>query len=354
MLKELVKNRLLRAIENKIFPGAVVGIVQKDIGKLLVLAGRFTYDETSPQVEEDSMFDVASVTKSIPTACLALKLIESGKLSLEDKIIKYVPEFKNKYRQQATLWHLLTQTLDFGHIFLSSQKNNTPKEILNYIFTKELESPPGSKYWYMNATSILLGLVVERAAQKPLDVLADEMFFKPLGMLHTTFHPEKFAKEKIVPTEQDDWRGRLIHGEVHDETASKLFLEMVPGNAGLFSTAPDLLVFLEMLLNKGKLNGRRYFNEKTVEEMQNNQLENISQTAGLGWELTKKDVMGSHITEHTFGKTGFTGCLVVCDILKQIGVVILSNAVYPKRPENRSAINELRRDIVDLVFKAAG
>jgi CubicO group peptidase (beta-lactamase class C family) len=203
----------------------------------------------------------------------------------------------------------------------------------------------------VNATSIILGLIVEKAGGKPLDVLADEIFFKPLAMDSTTFHPATVPNDRVVPTERDDWRGRMVHGEVHDETAYTLSREIVPGNAGLFSTVPDLLTFLEMLLSKGTYRGKRYFSESTVDQMQTNQLRAIGGSAGLGWELCQKTFMGNFITPHAFGKSGFTGCLVVCDIPKCVGIVILSNVVYPKRPADRSAINELRRDVSDIVFQ---
>src|SRR5574341_485689 len=273
-MEKLIKNRLQIAIREKIFPGCTVGIVRRNGRRMILPLGYFTYESNSKLIEENSIFDVASITKSIPTACLALKLVEEGGLNLEDRLIDFVPEFRNRDREKVLIKHLLTQTLDNG-LRLSFYKDQAPDEILEVIFKTEFKSPPGTKFSYTNATSVLLGLVVERIFGEPLDELGEKYFFKPLNMNRTTFHPRKIKKDEIVPTEMDDWRGRVIQGEVHDESAFKLQSKYMVGSAGLFSTAPDLLNFLEMLLNFGFLNGYKYFRQETVKMMYENQLSNI-------------------------------------------------------------------------------
>ncbi len=351
-MEQQISGILDSAIGEYIFPGCAVGIVNTDGEVVTVVSGRYTYESTSPLVSEQSIFDVASITKSIPTASLALWLIDQGKLSLADKVSKFLPELANSYRDDVTIWHLLTHTIDFGQTALSAHKDKSPEEILKFILKRELSSPPGAKYWYMNATSILLGLVVEKVAGKPLPVLADEIFFKPLRMTRTTFYPKRFPEADIIPTELDDWRGRLVHGEVHDETAHTLQKSFVPGHAGLFSTVPDLLVFLDMLLHRGMYNGQGYFSETIVHHMEINQLTDIGESAGLGWRLNQPEFMGQYSSAYTFGMIGFTGCMALCDIPKGRAMIMLSNAVHPKRPTDRSAINQVRCDIADIVFKA--
>ncbi len=123
----------------------------------------------------------------------------------------------------------------------------------------------------------------------------------------TTFYPERFPKEDIVPTEIDK-RG-VVQGMVHDESAYifKTKAHKIVGHAGLFSTAPDILTFLEMLLNQGKLKNKNYFSEKIVKEMGTNQIAELDESTGLGWELNQPRFMGKYSGPHTFGKTGFTG-----------------------------------------------
>lgn len=331
-IEKLIEDRISRAISERIFPACVVGVIKKSGQKLVFPAGNFTYEGGSPTASEASIFDVASITKAIPTSSLALKLIDEGKLRLDDKLIDFIPDFRSSSRAKVLIKHLLTYTLEFD-FQLSSRKDQSAGEILEKILTANFRSPPGTTRHYANATSIFLGMVVERILDNTLDNLGEEYYFKPLGMSRTTFWPQKsFGKEEVVPTEIDNWRG-LVQGEVHDESAY-VFMKAgkVVGSAGLFSTAPDLLSFLEMLLNGGASAG-------------------IHQ--GLGWEVHQPYYMGRYSTKETFGKTGFTGCVVICDISKGVGMTMLSNATYPKRKppqEHINSINEVRRDIADIVF----
>lgn len=346
-----IKNRILRAITEKIFPACVVGVVKKNGERIIVPCGNFTFDTDSPIVKEETVFDVASLTKSIPTSSLALQLIDEGKLNLEDKLIDFVPEFCNSDKNNVLIKHLLTQTLDYN-FRLSEHKNKTPDEILNVIFTTDFNSKPGTKFFCTNATSIFLGLVVQRIYNKPLDKLGEKYFFTPLQMKNTLFNPLKqFQKNEIVPTEIQVWRDKLVQGEVHDETAYVLEQKMNVGSAGLFSTAPDLLNFLEMLLHNGSFNNYKYFSPEIVKQMHTNQLSHINYSIGLGWELNQPRYMGNNCSRETFGKTGFTGCVFVCDIKREVGFVILSNYTFPYRKEDVGPINLVRKDISDIVFK---
>jgi len=350
-MKGKIQNKITQVIEKKIFSACAVGVVKTNGDRFVVSGGKFTFDADAQVVQENTIFDVASITKSIPTSSLALKLIDEGRLRLEDKLINFVPEFHNSDRENVLIKHLLTQTLDYD-FRLSVHKDKTPEEILDVIFTTEFKSRPGTKFFYTNATSILLGFVVERIYKESLDKLGEKCFFEPLEMVQTSFTPlQKFKKEEIVPTEVQEWRGGLVQGEVHDESAHVLRKKMVVGSAGVFSTVPDLLNFLEMLLNNGSSGGRKYFSSEIMKQIQTNQLADIGQHAGLGWELNQPCYMGKHCSDKTFGKTGFTGCVCVCDIEREVGFVILSNYTYPTRKPDAVLINKFRSDIADIVFK---
>lgn len=343
------------AIEKKVFPGCVVGFIRKSGEMGIFPFGTFTYEEESPKVQEDSIYDLASITKSIPTASLALMLIDEKRLDLEDKLIKYLPEFANSDRENVLIKHLLTYTLD-GYSLASvidgedgkSLHKRTTADFFNVLFTHDFERRPGEIFRYSNIPTALLGLVIENITGETLDVLADKHIFKPLGMNRTTFFPEKFSLDEIVPTEIDNWRG-TVRGVVHDESAYICKKEnKIVGHAGLFSTAGDILTFLEMLLNQGILRGQKYFSEDIVQQMHTNQISQLNDFTGLGWELNQPRYMSASCTQSTFGKTGFTGTLCVCDIEKEIAYVILSNRIFPKRPQDSSLINAFRASVGEV------
>lgn len=346
------------AINVRTFPGCVVGVVKRDGTRFVLPFGHFTYDGNSPVVTEDTQYDVASITKSIPTGSLALQLIDEGRLSLDDKLIDFVPEFNNSDREDVCIKHLLTYTLD-GYGFASSlddgrglaaYQEGAGDALLNLLLTHNFERRPGTIFKYTNIPAALLGLVVEKVYSEKIDVLADTHFFKPLGMKRSTFYPEKYSPEEIPPTEIDSWRGET-QGIVHDESAwlakrdNRLF-----GHAGLFSTADDILTFMEMLLNGGELKGQRFFSEEIISQMETNQIPELNDSTGLGWELNQPRFMGKHCTPKTFGKTGFTGTLCAADRDKGIGYVILSNRTYPERSPDSVAINAVRAAIGEIVF----
>ncbi|HEX7651712.1 MAG TPA: serine hydrolase domain-containing protein [Candidatus Paceibacterota bacterium] len=346
-MKNQIRQRLERAISDRVCPGAVAGVAYRDGRRETVSAGRFTYEAESPLVRDDTAYDVASITKSIPTNCLALKLVEEGRLGLDDHLTKYLPDFHNNYGDQVRIRHLLTYALipNFPTPGFVLEKA-TPAEIRENMLAVDLLFPPGKKVKYSNYPALLLTMALERITGQPLDVLAAQYFFDPLGMDSSTFAPPD--PSAIPPTEIDAWRG-LVQGVVHDETSYVMSRERPSGCAGLFSNAPDILTFLEMLLREGELGGTRYFNPETVRQMHTNQVADAGASMGLGWELSEPRFMGAHASAATFGKTGFTGTSCVIDIARGAAFVLLSNRTYPKRG-SADAINELRRDISDIVL----
>ena len=363
------------AIAQGVFSKCVIGVVGRDRKQTIIAYG--------DGVQENTLFDVASITKAIPTSSLALQLLDAKKISLEQRVIDIVPEIRFSDRENVLVRHLLTMTLDYN-FRLSSFANGNAEDIWNAIFTTELCSHPGERFYYTNATSILLGLVVTRVYGKPLDLLASEHFFEPLGMQRSCFLPLEhgFSRDEIVATEIQEWRGGLVHGEVHDESAFVLgHMVNVPnrsatktskrqrinafvsrnqivGSAGLFSTAPDLLQFLLMMLHNGSLDGKRYFSSAIMRQIQTNQLTPMffpqlspsGQCAGLGFELAQPRYMGRLCGTQTFGKTGFTGCVVVCDIARKLAWTILSNATFPRRKKTPDAMNAFRARVSESVL----
>lgn len=347
-----ITKRVLQALDELVMPGAVVGIVMRDGERAVFPFGKLTYDMEATAVRADTLYDVASVTKSIPGSLALLKLIDDEWLALDDPLVKYVPEFDTDPAKRAvTLRHLLTYTLDLDVPAMSSLILTGPDAIMEHVIRAPLKAVPGSAYRYNNATALFTHLIVKSITGKRLDQFADETLFGPLGMTRSTFAPLRLSLSDIAPTEVSEWRGELMWGKVHDESTSVLQEKDIVSIAGLFSTAPDLLQVLEMLLRGGESGGRRFFSEQLVREMGKNQFPESSFFTGLGFEINEPYFMGTHAAD-CFGKTGFTGCSVLVNQKLGVGIVLLSNAIHPKRPESSVSRNLLRSDIANIVFDA--
>jgi len=335
-MRKEIEARVEKAIAENVFPGCVIGVARANGEREVAPFGHLTYDSDSPVVREDTVYDLASITKSIPVASLALLFIEQGRLRLADKATNYLPALKNDYG--VTVEDLLTYRV--SGLRLSTLQDQTPDGILRSIFEHGFDGPPGGAN-YSNLPALLLGIILERVTGNTLDALAQKYFFEPLKMKNTTFFPDVGSYELptsiIAPTEVVD--GKEIRGVVHDESARKFFrAHRAVGQAGLFSTAPDILNFLEALL-QGKFPDVLSGAQK-----------------GLGWQRAESWFMGENFGDGAFGKTGFTGTSVAVDPLRGVALVILSNRTYPTRPPDaastHSAINTFRTDIADICFAA--
>ncbi len=344
-LNDIIK----KAIEGELLSACVCGLIDSSGERHVHPFGTYTGEENSLPVQRESIFDVASITKTVPTSLLAHKALEQDLCSLDTPLIDYVPEFSSSWREEVTLYHLLTQTLDFD-IRMSTLKNMSPDELLNAVYSAPIKRKPGTSFFYCNATSILLGIMIERLFDETLDVLGHKHILDPLNMNSSCFKPNESLIEKIVPTEKDYWRSKSIRGEVHDESAWVLSDIMTPGAAGLFSTADDLLNVVEMVLGGGLFRGERLFAESSVNSFSQNQIEELDLYGGLGWELNQPHYMGAVASEKCIGKTGFTGTVIMVDPKIGRGLVLLTNYTWPVRKPARDQINNLRATVADLVF----
>ncbi|GBU25606.1 hypothetical protein R83H12_02256 [Fibrobacteria bacterium R8-3-H12] len=294
--------------------------------------------------EQNSIFDCASITKSMPTGYLALKAMESKILSLDTPVADILPDFAKYHNKEAKIFHLLTHSLDY-RFPMSSLKDLPPQEIWLRICSHKFEIPPGQLFCYGNANSILLGKVLEAVYNMPLDKLAKERVFEPLKMQSTGWHPlERAPASRIIPTEICPWRGRELRGETHDESAWKLEQEFgAVGSAGVFSTAPDILTFLEHIL------GDDFLLEKLTKNALLGCNTPLQECTALGFELDNPKFMGNSQSP-VFGKTGFTGTSFICQPKNKLCLVILCNYTYPVRKPNADRINEFRAKVAELLI----
>jgi CubicO group peptidase (beta-lactamase class C family) len=336
------------SIRNGMFPGCVVAYL-RDGQAVSLPFGTMTYDVFSRAITDDTVYDIGSVTKSVPTSCLVLHLVERGLVSLDDKVITFIPEITDRRRGDLLVRHLLTYTVAFDIPGgLSRVARDSPQHILESIFTAPLAESPGNRYLATNPPAVLMGLLVERIANKPLNEYANEVF----GSLHmdrTSFSSGWVGKQAVAPTEIDG-RGEVQGVPLSASAWALRQAGKVAGHAGLFTTAPDLLIFAQMLLGEGTYKNRQYFAPETVKAMHTNQTVQSGLAYGLGWKIDRPDIMGAHGSNQKFGMVGLTGCMIVMDPVQKRAVVQVSNSTYPHRKTNDEQLNALRRQLCDLVL----
>jgi beta-N-acetylhexosaminidase len=346
-----------KAISDKAFPGATLAVGYR--GKLSVHAfGKLSYAANSPAVSAHTLYDIASLTKVVVTTTLVEKMVEGdfpSPLNLDVPIERYLPEWaagpQPEWRRKVTVRNLMTHTSGLPPFKEYWRTSTSKQETLHRIFAEPLEYEPGTKVVYSDLGIILMAEIIQRQTGQPLDQLANDYIFGPLGMRHSLYKPPKSMWPEIAPTEIDNQlRHRLVQGEVHDENAYAI--GGVSGHAGVFSTSPDLAAFCQMLLNGGVYAHQRILKRATITEFTAPQpLAKNLRT--LGWVVpTEGSSSGHYFSAHSYGHTGFTGTTIWIDPDRQLFVVLLTNRVNPTRENHKIA--EVRPAVHDAVMKALG
>lgn len=295
------------------------------------LGEAMTTPERRP-MRRDSIFDLASLTKAVATATAIMSLVEQGHLRLNDPIESFLPQFRGPWKSEVTIWHLLTHTSGLPLKPELHHDYPEPAQLRSAIYNMPLLAPPGQAFNYTCLGFHLLADVVERVSAVTLDTFLHNNVFGPLKMEDTGFRPPAEKRERIVATEHCRWRGQVMWGTVHDENCD--VLGGVSGNAGLFSTAWDLAIFAQMMLNQGEYAGRRILSPLTVQAMFKNHTPQLNASRGLGWALQMPE-FGDLLGPLSIGHTGFTGTsLCLCPSL-DLAVILLTNRVHPSRENNK-------------------
>jgi beta-glucosidase-like glycosyl hydrolase/CubicO group peptidase (beta-lactamase class C family) len=376
-------------IAKKAFPGCVVLAVHD--GNIIYhkAFGNYQY-EPSQAMSLESIFDLASVTKISATTVSVMKLYEEGKIDLNKKLGDYLPWVKGSDKAQLKIEDILLhqaglvpfipfykETIDSATgipnpaIYSDKQKPGFTVRVAenlylrndweDTLFSRILKSPlgPKNKYVYSDNDFIFLGKIVEALSGMPLDEYVQKTFYKKIAMASTGFKPRnRFSVDKIVPTETEKhFRRQTTQGDVHDEGAS--LFGGVAGHAGLFSSAYDLAMLYQMLLNGGTFNGERYLKAETIKYFTAYHSE-VSRR-GLGFDKPEKDnatrkepYPSVNVSLQAFGHTGFTGTCVWVDPKYDLVYIFLSNRVYPTRDNPKLSQLLIRGKIQDAIYKALG
>lgn len=318
-------------------------------GRLVHLRGygRIDHAPNAPEVDALTHFDLASVTKVVATTTAAMILEDDSLLDLDRTVASYLPELRDSAKAAITVRMLLTHSGGLEAFAPLYRELRGREQYLAEIDRRPLRSRPGERTVYSDWDLVLLQLVIERITGEPLDAFTARRIFAPLGMRDTRFRPGPELRGRIAATERDSARGGLIWGEVHDPNAWAM--GGVAGHAGLFSTARDLAVFAQMLLNGGEYDGVRIVRPETLARWTAPQRRGSSRA--LGWDTPSgQSSAGRFFSARSFGHTGYTGTSLWIDPERSLFVVLLTNRVNPTAANQKHVA--LRRAVADAVMEA--
>ncbi len=345
--------------------------------------GKHTFN-SNQYVQNSDLYDLASITKVAATTVTLMKLVEDGLLSVDDKMVKYLPELAGTNKDHMTIKMVLehkaglkswipfyTETTNDLNIYDSVYSKvptdihtislgndlymlNTYKEyILQQIYDSELGTI--NKYKYSDLGMILMKELIERVTGSDFDQYVNAAFYEPMGISRLTFLPlNKFEQNEIVPTSlSPDMRQGLVHGTVHDPAAA--MLGGISGHAGLFGNAESLAMLMQMLVNGGTYNHVQYLKPETIAKFTAKQASDSRR--GIGWdkpEMNRKKVNPASdlASDRCFGHTGFTGTMVWADPEYDLVYVFLSNRVYPTQDNRKLIRTGVRTNIMDVIYES--
>lgn len=335
-----------RGIAEGGFPGAAVVVGRRGSAVYSEGFGKLSWAPGAASVSPDrSVYDLASLTKVIGTTTAIMLLYDEGRITLDDKVSTFFPEFTGGLKDQITVRDLLTHRSGLPAGRDLWRLAWSPADAQRLVLDTPLEAAPGSRYIYSDLGADILGFIAERVSGQKLDALLTDKVFAPLGMTETWYHVPASVRERTAPTATMSVRGYSLQGDVHDENAHAL--GGVAGHAGLFSTAADLSVFATMMLNRGVYLGKRIISDSTVERF-------TARAAGsraLGWDTCAGHNgvgCGRYMSSRAYGHTGFTGTSIWIDPERDMFVVLLTNRVFEsraRRPER--VISDVRADLAD-------
>ncbi len=320
------------------FPGAGYAIVKKQGITCGHVGFRQTYG-ASIKTDGCELYDVASLTKVVVTTTLIMQLIDEKKLSLATHIQEIIPRFRH---EDVTIAQLLTHTSGLPADIARAATLKTREDVLERIFAAEIIHP-NRPIVYSDIGFILLGLVLEHLLATTLDQAAERRIFEPLGMKNSTFNPDPMRAAPTEYREDDVYKG-LLQGLVHDEKAYAL--GGIAGHAGLFTTPHDLALFIQAILHDRFVLSSETLDSLFVPRIASDDNKTIR---AYGWD--KPTPFSSAGTDAPFAETilhtGFTGCNIWIDRKNDLGFVLLSNAVHPKRSCN--GILPYRQRLADAI-----
>jgi len=331
------------------FPGAAVVVGRRGASVWHKGFGHLDWAKSSPAVSpSETIYDLASLTKVVGTTTAVMILYDEGLIGLDDPVSKYLPEFSGGLKDSVTVRLLLEHRSGLPADRPLWRLATSPSDARRIVLSARLDYRPGTRYVYSDVGAMTLAFIVEQVTGQPLDGFLHDRVYAPLGMSHTFFRPVDSLKDHVAPTEVTPPRGYPLQGEVHDENAYAL--GGVAGHAGLFSTAQDLAVFAQMMLNGGEYDGVRIVSDSTIRIFTTRAAGNRA----LGWAMADGQWgSGQFLSNQAYGHVGYTGTSLWIDPTRDMFVILLTNRVHAaraRRPEK--VIADVRADLSDAAALA--
>ncbi len=372
-------------IDIKAFPGCQVLAAKDGIVFYNRSTGHQTYNKKLP-VEENTIYDVASLTKVAATALAVMELSEESIIDIDYPLSYYLTYLRNTDKEHLIIRDIMAHQSRFrnwipyfrhtlkdgklnpsiysdelteSHTVRVAEELYITNAYKHSIIDSILRSPlrKNDSYLYSDLGYYLLKEAMEQALNRPYDKWLEKNFYNPLGLDHTGFHPrQKWDLERIAPTENDrEFRKQLVHGDVHDQGAA--MLGGVSGHAGLFSNAKDMAVVMQMLLDGGRYGGIRYLEQETIKEFTKTQFPLNGNRRGIGFDkpLFEYEADGPNCksaSPSSFGHSGFTGTYMWADPANGLVYVFLSNRVYPDASNNKISKLNIRTNLHQVFYEA--
>lgn len=331
------------------YPGAAVVVGRKGAAVWERGFGKLSWATASSAVEaQTTIYDIASLSKVVGTTTAIMVLYDEHKLDLDAPVFRYLPAFSGGLKDQVKVRDLLTHRSGLPAGRDLWRVAHSPQQARDLVLATPLEYRPNSGYIYSDLGADVLGMIVEEISGQRLDMFLSNRVFGPLGMHDTFYRPTDSVRYRVAPTEVSPPRGYPLKGEVHDENAYAL--GGIAGHAGLFSTAADLSIFAQMMLNGGTYDGVQVISDSTVALF-------TRRTAGhraLGWDTADGDYgSGIYLTERAYGHTGYTGTSIWIDPDREMFVVLLTNRVHAAKAQRPAKIiADVRSDLSDAAVLA--
>lgn len=328
-------NVIRTEIAREVTPSVVAMVMRK--GKLIRFAAGSTLytDKEQCDVDYDTIYDCASLTKVVVTLPLILMLIDQGRVRLKDTVALFLPEFGVNNKAHVTVGHLLTHTSGLAPFYDLHTHGWSRDKIMSFIYECPLQNESGKQMVYSDLGFILLGEIISKLLGMTLDQAAQTYLFEPLGMSDSSFCMSDRPKSRIAATEFDTVTGDYLHGVVHDENARAM--GGICGHAGLFSTAEDLLRYASLWLEGGQSGGHFILSRSIIKAATVPRTNHLPiGRRGLGWALQGDpyDASGDLLSPAAYGHTGYTGTSLYIDPVNELAAVILTNRVHLGRSKS--------------------